>query len=182
MKFDQAFELVVGHEGNLSLDPKDPGNWTGGECGKGELRGTKYGISAAAYPNLNIANLTIEDARTIYRRDYWLRLGLDNLPDGLTYCLFDFGVNSGVEEAAEALQGAVGALRDGNIGPKTVAAATIAWQRSPKAVLRLLFVERAMIFALNPNDKRYGRGWFARLFDVTLRTIADEVTPQEAHP
>ena len=27
--------------------------------------------------------------------------------------------------------------------------------------------KRAMTFALNQNDRLYGRGWFARLFDKT---------------
>jgi hypothetical protein len=38
-------------EGGLSMDERDPGNWTGGAIGKGELRGTKYGISAQTYPH-----------------------------------------------------------------------------------------------------------------------------------
>lgn len=33
-------------------DANDPGNWTGGEIGKGECKGTNYGISAASYPDL----------------------------------------------------------------------------------------------------------------------------------
>lgn len=177
MKFDDAFSLVIGHEGRYSGDPADPGNWTGGKVGEGTLKGTKFGISAAAYPLLDIANLTLEDARELYRRDYWNRLQLDNMPAAMTYLLFDFAVNSGAPLAAESLQGAVGVLRDGKVGEKTVAAATSAWNIRPRDVLRLLFVERAMIFALNPNDRRYGRGWFARLFDVTVRTLAEQCAP-----
>ena len=41
-----ALDETWGHEGGLSLDPNDRGNWTGGKKGSGELRGTKYGIAA----------------------------------------------------------------------------------------------------------------------------------------
>jgi lysozyme family protein len=43
--FNIAFELTVGHEGGYSNNPDDPGNWTGGDVGEGQLKGTKYGVS-----------------------------------------------------------------------------------------------------------------------------------------
>ncbi len=157
-RFEVAFERVIGHEGGYANDPRDPG---------GE---TKFGISKRAYPHLNIASISVDDAKAIYLADYWNRLRADDLPQPLDEFLFDFAVNSGVPTAAMALQGAVGALRDGNIGPKTIDAV----KRHPvRDVLRLLFVERAMVFALNPNDKTYGRGWFARLFDKTEQAIKE---------
>ena len=71
--FEQALAVVLGHEGGFCAERSDPGNWTGGAVGCGELRGTKFGISAAAYPAEDIANLTPEAAAAIYRRDYWDR-------------------------------------------------------------------------------------------------------------
>lgn len=41
-------------------DRNDKGNWTGGRVGVGQLKGTKYGISAAAYLHLGIKSLTLE--------------------------------------------------------------------------------------------------------------------------
>lgn len=37
--FDTAFHTLLGHEGGFTEDPRDPGNWTGGRVGAGELRG-----------------------------------------------------------------------------------------------------------------------------------------------
>jgi hypothetical protein len=48
--FERCMDEVFKHEGGLSLIRADPGNWTGGKVGKGELRGTKYGIAAHAHP------------------------------------------------------------------------------------------------------------------------------------
>ena len=76
---EEAFAVVIGHEGGFCVERTDPGNWTGGAVGRGVLRGTKFGISAAAYPTQDIANLTPEAAATIYRRDYWNRVLADHL-------------------------------------------------------------------------------------------------------
>ena len=170
MDFDSCFLLVVGHEGGYTNDRNDRGNWTGGAVGSGDLKGTHWGISAASYPAIDIEGLTLAGAKALYWRDYWLPLSLEQLPEWLRYYLFDYAVNSGVGAAAEALQSAVGALRDGVIGPKTIIAAKAA---PPVSVFRLLFVERALTYALDRNDRLYGRGWFARLFDATIRTHLD---------
>jgi lysozyme family protein len=72
--FDPAFAVLVSpnDEGSSwSGDPNDPGNWTGGRIGAGELKGSKFGISAAAHPNVDIAALTRAAAGELYRPTYW---------------------------------------------------------------------------------------------------------------
>jgi lysozyme family protein len=157
-RFEEVFERVIGHEGGYVNDPRDPG---------GE---TKFGISRRAYPGVRIAELTLEDAREIYRRDYWQALRCDDLPAPVDEFIFDFGVNSGVATAAKALQGAAGALRDGKVGPRTVEAVKA---KAPLELVRLLFVERALIFARHHELAAFGRGWFARLFDKTAQAIRE---------
>lgn len=127
MEFDQAFDELIGHEGKLSLDPNDRGNWTGGKVGIGELKGTKYGISAAQYPHLNIRHLTIAHAKDIYLQDYWHRFSIHQLPDQVRFDLFDGVVNSGPgsKERGGAIiwaQRAANVTMDGIIGAKTIAA------------------------------------------------------------
>ena len=114
--FEQAFAVVVGHEGSGDADPHDPGNWTGGRVGTGTLAGTRFGISAAAYPTLDIARLTLGDAQAIYRRDYLDRVAGGALPPPLALLVFDAAVNAGIGSAARWLQIAVGAFVDGVIG------------------------------------------------------------------
>jgi len=163
-RFDAVVEVLGIREGELSLDPRDDGNWTGGRQGVGRLKGTKFGIAANSYPDVDIPILTWAAAKAIYRRDYWDRIRADELGQPLDEYLFDLAVNSGARRAAQILQAAVGTLQDGVIGPKTLAAVKA---RPVRDVLRLVFVERAMIFALSPRDSIYGRGWFGRLFDTT---------------
>jgi lysozyme family protein len=160
MDFDQAFERLRGHEGGFTQDRTDSGNWTGGEVGLGTCKGTKYGISAAAYPGEDIEHLTIERARELYRRDYWGPAGCDCVPDAMRFDLFDMAVNSGVKAAVRALQKAAGQTEDGVLGPRTLQAV----QSMPALRLvarfngaRLLHVTEARAW---PS---YGRGWARRI-------------------
>lgn len=73
-------DFILAREGGYQDNPDDPGNWTGGAKGAGDLKGTKYGISAASYPDLDIINLSLTEAIAIYRRDYWQASGADQLP------------------------------------------------------------------------------------------------------
>jgi hypothetical protein len=106
LDFNKAFELVVGSEGGYSTDKTDKGNWTGGQVGLGEFKGTKYGVSAASYPNLDIKNLTLEQAKEIYRQNYWDALDLEGMNPAAAYVLFDAAINSGVGGAKSMMEGA----------------------------------------------------------------------------
>lgn len=110
MNFNTAFDRLIGHEGGYVNNPKDPG---------GE---TNWGISKRAYPELNIKKLTREDARKIYKRDFWDRIHADELKGGVAFQTFDFAVHSGIETAIRYLQRAVGVADDGYWGPISHAA------------------------------------------------------------
>lgn len=121
--FDSAFDELVELEAAYSDDPLDPGNWTGGVVGKGDLKGTKYGISAATYPTLDIANLTLSGVKPIYFKDWWLAMHCDRMPSALGSAVLAFAVNLGREECAVLLQRALGVVVDEQIGPITLAKA-----------------------------------------------------------
>jgi len=66
---------------------------------------TKYGISQTAYPNVDIRNLTEQQARDIYKRDYWDRVRGDDVSSQLiAENLFDIAVNMGVRTASRLAQ------------------------------------------------------------------------------
>jgi len=105
IKFDTAFSRIIGHENGYVNNPNDPG---------GE---TKWGISKRSYPQLNIKDLTREQARDIYFKDFWMRIGADFLSFSVGYQLFDFAVNSGIETAVRYFQRALNVADDGYFGP-----------------------------------------------------------------
>jgi len=166
MTFDEAFDRLIDHEGGMSLDPEDRGNWTGGAKGLGELRGTKYGISAAAFPQINIAALTLDDARRIYRAHYWGPAGCEAVPDAIRFDLFDMAVNAGRAAAARALQEAVGEVTDGIIGPRTLQA--VGSMPGPRLVARFNAV-RLQRLTEAPTWAAHGKGWARRIAANLMR-------------
>lgn len=172
-RFDLCFDRVVGHEGGLSLDRNDRGNWTSGKIGVGSLNGTKYGISAMAYPHADIRNLTLQDAKDIYRRDYWNKCRCDDLPKAIDYLVFDAAVNHGNSRSAKFLQTAVGVSADGVIGEKTVA--KVSAQNSLENTASQFCVTRGLYYTEIGTFQRYKLGWFRRLFDTHATAIAELV-------
>ena len=151
MSFEQAVAMVLRHEGGYSLDPRDPG---------GE---TRFGISKRAYPDVDILRLTEDDAKAIYRRDYWDKLRTDEIPEPLAICLFDAAVNMGRDKAVRLLQRACGVAQDGVMGGNTIAAAN----RLPDAVVRFS-TERAIAYTGIRGFDTFGKGWLRRTFSVAL--------------
>lgn len=163
--FHKCLEFTLGEEGGYSDDPHDSGNWTGGSVGVGELKGTKFGISAASYPDLDIKALTIATAGEIYRKDYWHPINGDKLPAGLDLMVFDFGVNAGTFESATELQRIVGVATDGDIGPITLKACK---DYKGDLLLALATAHDQHYESLSDFD-RYGDGWINRV-TACLRT------------
>lgn len=148
MNFDEAFDRLIGHEGGYTDGAGDPG---------GE---TKWGISKRSYPDLDIKNLTREDARAIYRRDFWNRIHAEHMADGVAFQLLDFAVNSGIETAIRYLQRALGVADDGHWGPvSTVAAAAMT---ESDAIMRLC-AERLDFMTRLRNWPTASRGWARRI-------------------
>jgi lysozyme family protein len=153
LSFERAFDMVIGHEGGLVDHPDDPGKLT------------KFGISKRQYPDVDIANLTREDARLIYRRDYWDAIKGYQLPEALGLCLFDMAVNSGVSQAVRTLQRAIDVPVDGILGPGTLGKAL---SLPPPILVAYFQAERVVFLAGLPTWKTFGRGWTRRTFSTAI--------------
>ena len=161
MTFDEAFRRLIGHEGSLSMNPDDRGNWTSGIIGVGQLRGTKYGISAMTYPHLDIARLTLGEARAIAQVDFWDKISADDLPAQIRFDAFDTAFNSGPPRAIRLLQNALGVAEDGVLGP--VSRAALLKADALRVVARFNGARLAFM-ADNPTQWRnFGRGWARRV-------------------
>ena len=154
--FDGAFERVIDHEGDHVDHPDDPG---------GE---TRFGISQRSYPELNIATLTLADAKEIYRSDYWDRVKADQLPAELRFILFDSAVNSGVSQSIKWLQQSLANITvDGVIGPKTLRAVE---DSNPDKIARVFLGLRLRYMTEVRHWKSFGRGWARRVADNLITT------------
>lgn len=172
MNYDTAFERVIGHEGKWQNNPKDRGNWTTGVVGQGQLKGTKYGVSAMSYPQLDIKNLTLQQAKAIYYKDFWMRVSGDVLHNALVYQLFDAAINHGPGNAVRMLQRAVGVVDDGGMGPVTHRAVVV---RGTDDTLKKFNAQRIRFFTKISTFDEFGRGWMRRVAD-NLDYAADDFT------
>lgn len=138
---------------------------------------TKFGISKRSYPELDIKNLTIEEARTIYRNDYWDKLSLDRVKDqAAAEELFDTAVNCGWHTAAKFLQESLNLLikvvsiddylkLDGLVGPATLDALNKYKHKTAllKTLNGLQFMRYYEIVKRDPGQKVNFRGWLKRI-------------------
>lgn len=89
----KAFQFVLRWESvAYTNDPNDPG---------GE---TKFGISKRSHPELDIKNLTPEQAMDIYLNKYWFPSGADDLNYPLCLVVFDTAFLCGLGRATAWLR------------------------------------------------------------------------------
>ena len=174
MTRDEAIALMLQLEGGEANVKGDPGGHT------------KYGITQATLdqvrrndPSLpvGVADLTPDQAASIYRRVQWAVIMGDSLPPTLAPLVLNAAVNMGEHRAIQLLQEAVGAVHvDGVMGMATLGAIS-AW-RSPYGHGQTIAEEYAAHVAyryavLDARLDQFELGWFRRLFRVyTLAALS----------
>jgi lysozyme family protein len=135
--FDRAFAVIVGIEGGYVNDPNDPG---------GE---TKFGLSKRANPDLDIKNLTLQQAQERYRTRYWACHDLDSLEYGKALLIFDTAVNGGNHSRWYSM-----------FGGYPLEQFVEAYQ-----------AEHALYLASLPTWQNFGRGWARRLIRISIEAL-----------
>lgn len=152
------------HEGGFQKLHDDKGNWTGGEIGVGELKGTKYGISAREFPNLDIENLTRDAAIKIYIEGYWKPLYSQINSQLVANKLADLGILFGVGTAVGILQLTLGITVDHNFGPLTLQAVNEMDEVSLLKNYKANMMTHAFnVATANPAERGNLRGWGTRI-------------------
>lgn len=160
---------IIAREGGYVDDPDDPGG------------ATKYGVTVHTMRRLgldltgdgkvdaqDVQRLSREDARGIFVDHYFRKPRISDLPEVLQASVFDMQVNAGTN-AVKILQRLLGKMGfpvsvDGQIGPKTVAAADRAARAAPDHISDAYGIERRnYYYAL--ADRRVASRKFARRRD-----------------
>lgn len=151
--FDRAVEIVLAEEGGYVNDPSDPG---------GE---TRYGISKRAHPAVSTKELTLDEAKALYRQYYWDACLCDQLPWPLSLYVFDCAVNQGVSVSVKLMQRALQTTQDGVMGMQTLSLASLAkpWHCAQ------FMAFRAMRYQSTRNFDKFGTGWLTRMFTVAAK-------------
>jgi len=160
--FCKAFDLLIYNEGGFVNNPNDAGG------------ATKYGISSRSYPNVDIANLTLEQAQEIYKRDYWHKSGADRFMTCKAVQVFDAAVMEGVYTAVKRAQSIANQVtrhdiaEDGIVGPKTLQAV----QNANAAEFAYRYADARLAYLQQLDDwQHFGTGWQRRVTRVLTYAV-----------
>ena len=159
-QFHNCVSLIMRHEGGYSNNPVD----RGGPTNMGVTHKT-----LAAWRKIDevtsdeVEKLSMDEAKAIYRANYWNALNCDQLPPGVDLVVFDFGVNAGPSKAAKMLQKALAVAPDGMVGQITVGAARIS---DAPFVIATFSDERLRYYQSLPDWPVFGEGWTRRTADI----------------
>lgn len=158
--YSDALNKLLQHEGGYSNNPSDPGG------------PTNFGITIADYRmyiNSNgsaedVKNMNIQDAKKIYKEKYWNAQRCDELPAGVDYAVFDYGVNSGIGRSGKVLRRILG-LSDNTskIDDLVIQAASKA---DPEDLITKIMDERLKFLKGLRTWSVFGRGWGRRVVEV----------------
>ena len=158
--FDDAFSFLLGVEGGYVNDPHDHGG------------ATNYGVTQNTYDNYRcklglpeqpVKVISLEEAKAIYKSNYWDVVRGDSFYPGLSLVLFDTAVHHGPGKATRILQEVVGVAPDGVIGPQTITA--VAKAGTDKVIDDYLSVRLSILLHLakNPGQEKFKNGWINRI-------------------
>lgn len=157
----------------------DPGNWTGGKVGVGELKGTKYGIAANTYPHLDIKNLTLAEADAIYVRDYWPKAWGDDWPIGLDQVTYDATVNSGPGRGPLWSCRALGYSKADRSAPAK--AQTLSVDKLVSVIKKAVSIRLSFLHALS-TWSIFGKGWGGRCARMEATGVKMALTAANTTP
>jgi len=153
--FEECMARLLHHEGGYVDHPDDPG----GETNLGVTRAVYEQYAGRQVMDGEMEGLTHDDVYPIYKENYWDRVRGDDLPSGVDWAVFDWGVNSGTSRAAKALQRIIGVEQDGGIGPMTLqAVASI----EPADIIDQMHYMREEFYRSLSTFDTFGRGWLRR--------------------
>ncbi len=155
-----ALARLLVHEGGYTNHPADPGG------------PTNFGITIYDYrkyvkPDATAADvraMKLNEAKAIYRSKYWNAQRCDELPAGVDYAVFDYGVNSGIGRSGKVLRRCL-RLADNTsaVSEAVVAAARAA---DAQALIVAICDERLRFLRSLRTWNVFGRGWGARVAEV----------------
>lgn len=99
INYEDSLKRLLKDEGGYSNHPSDPGG------------PTNFGITIIDYRKYvkptatadDVKHMQLSEAKTIYKAKYWDAQKCSELPSGVDYCVFDYGVNSGVGRTKKVL-------------------------------------------------------------------------------
>jgi lysozyme family protein len=164
--FEEALRRLLAHEGGYTNHPSDPGG------------PTKFGITIADYRKYvkpastaaDVKAMSVADAKKIYRARYWDGQRCNDLPAGVDYAVFDYGVNSGIGRSGKVLRRLL-RLPDTTheVSDQVIATAR---RRDATALAAAICDERLRFLKSLKTWPVFGKGWGRRVAEVRATALA----------
>ncbi|WP_283393184.1 glycoside hydrolase family 108 protein [Photobacterium phosphoreum] len=163
---------VLRKEGGYVDDPADAGGATNRGISLRYAKGVGLDLDGDGDTDKDdIRLVTVEDAKRLYREDFYTGPRIDTLPVAIQPVLFDYAVNSGPPRALMAMQRVLNLADfpcdvDGVIGPQTRKQADVASEAMGGYLVNAIcdyrqrFYDR--IVERNPSQQRFLKGWTRR--------------------
>jgi lysozyme family protein len=167
--YDDALRRVLAHEGGYTNHPSDPGG------------PTNFGITIADYrkyvkPNATAADveaMRADEAKAIYRTKYWDAMRCDDLPAGVDYAVFDYGVNSGIGRAQKVLERIIETRSaDGKVSDAEL---SVIRKKDARTLINGICDERLAFLKSLRTWAVFGNGWSRRVAEVRTAALAMSV-------
>ena len=144
-------------EGGYSNNPNDAGG------------PTNFGITIADYrmyinpkgTATDVKNMSVEQAKLIYKSKYWNKVDGDNLPSGVDYAIFDYAVHSGVSRALR-INKKFENYEDAGARVNAICDERLSFLKSIRG---------------GSDWQHFGRGWSSRVLNVRNKSIKLARTP-----
>jgi lysozyme family protein len=172
--------MIKKYEGGYCWDKGDPGGPTkyGITCyDLAEHRGQKMSSMSTWAPI--VRGMPLSEAEEIYAKKYAKKTRFNDLESGKDCVMFDYGVNSGPSRPIRAAQKMLGKTVNGVFNDNLVEAineADTKWFISSMKEERLTFMHNIRRGSM---WKTFGRGWLARVNDLTAYSLALAAAPAE---
>ncbi len=172
--YERSLACLLAHEGGYSNHPDDPGG------------PTNFGITIVDYRRYAKADATaadvramsVDEAKVIYRKRYWDAQRCDELPAGVDYAVFDYGVNSGTGRSGKVLRRVLHRPDDSSAVTDDVIAAARA--ADARALVTAICDERLRFLKSLKTWHVFGKGWGRRVGEV--KAVALQMAAAPAPP
>lgn len=155
--YNFALNEVLKSEGGYTNNPNDKGG------------PTNYGITLKDYRLYinkagtadDVKDMTLAQAKVIYKTKYWDSQNCNELASGVDYCVFDYGVNSGIGRSSKILK-------------------KFSYEKDPIKLINLICNERLQFLkGIRGGEDwvHFGRGWTTRVEKV--RTLSTKLATQK---
>ena len=161
--YDEALARLLVHEGGYSNHPSDPGGPTNWGITIHDARAYWKKDATAS----DVRNMPVEVAKDIYRSKYWGAMRCDELPAGVDYAVFDYGVNSGIGRAGKVLRRVLD-LADDELTDDVI---SVLKSKDPKAVVNAICDERLEFLQGLRTWSVFGNGWGRRVREVRAAAL-----------